>query len=696
VTVALYRAELALLTGAPDRAMELLSALSAQGRDESELWLLRARAELAQGRRDALAAALAALDGRELSLDLSVRHAELSAELSLLRDDGEGAVRILQAALERARASSQEPLIARIEAALSRACSAVRSPILALEHRTRARARWESMALDLAPTLRDAFWSHPFRRALADEAPEASPVGRTTLSLTRLLDINRRLNSALAVSEVVDHAMDAAIELTVAERGFVLLREAEGELRIATARNFAGAQLKRKEHKVSRTIAERVLASGEPLWTVDAGEDQRFSQKASVHAMRLKSVLCVPIREAGGVIGALYLDNRLERARFAPADVELLLAFADQVAIALRNARLVAELEHRGRDLAREKRKVEELLRGKTVEVERLEQALSQSRAAFETRYDYTQIIGRSEPMRRVLALLDRVVESDVNVLITGESGTGKELIARAIHAHGGRKEGPFVAINCAALPESLLEAELFGHVKGAFTGADRDRDGLFKSASGGTLFLDELGELPLGMQAKLLRVLADREVRPLGASRSFSVDVRLVCATNRDLLARAAEGAFREDLYYRVAVVTVTLPPLRERSEDIVAIADALLTRRAAERGDKAQKLAPDAVRALLAYGWPGNVRELENTLLRAGVLSTGPAISAADLGLGRAEARTRRSPSSRKGFEQLEAERLRAALEAERWNVSRVARNLGIPRNTLYRKLERYGIRI
>jgi serine/threonine-protein kinase PknK len=282
-------------------------------------------------------------------------------------------------------------------------------------------------------------------------------------------------------------------------------------------------------------------------------------------------------------------------------------------------------------------------------------------------------------------------VESDVSVLILGESGTGKELVARAVHSHGPRKDGPFVSINCAALPENLLEAELFGHVKGAFTGAERDREGLFRGAHGGTIFLDELGEMPLGMQAKLLRVLADREVRPVGSSHSYPVDTRLVCATNRDLVQRVKEGAFREDLYYRVAVVTVLMPALRERSEDIVPIAEALLKRRADGHGEPLRRLSPEAVRALLAHPWPGNVRELDNTLQRASVLCRGE-----DLGLGKPEVRARKAAKNRKDFETLEAERLMAALESERWNVSAVARNLGIPRNTLYRKLTRYGIRV
>jgi transcriptional regulator with PAS, ATPase and Fis domain len=254
------------------------------------------------------------------------------------------------------------------------------------------------------------------------------------------------------------------------------------------------------------------------------------------------------------------------------------------------------------------------------------------------------------------------------------------------------------VGINCAALPEQLLESELFGHVKGAFTGASTAREGLFVTARGGVLFLDELGELPLSMQAKLLRVLNDGEVRPVGGTKSQTVDVRLVCATNRNLKQRVAEGAFREDLYYRVGVVELTLPSLRERHEDIVPIAEAILRARAVETREPVKKLRADAVRALLSHPWPGNVRELQNTLLRASVMSPTGVIRAEDLALSSPGAQPANTStgvaSSRSEYARKEAERLLSALTAERWNVSKVAKSLGIPRNTLYRKLARHGI--
>jgi transcriptional regulator with GAF, ATPase, and Fis domain len=238
-------------------------------------------------------------------------------------------------------------------------------------------------------------------------------------------------------------------------------------------------------------------------------------------------------------------------------------------------------------------------------------------------RYDYTAIVGASEGMRRVFQKLDRIIESDITVLIQGESGTGKELIARAIHFNGPRKSKPFVTENCAALPDSLLESELFGHVPGAFTGARRGKKGLFEQADGGTLFLDEIGDMSPEMQKKVLRVLQEGEFRPVGSEEKIKVDVRLIAASHQRLDEMVAAGAFREDLYYRVHVLTVDLPPLRERREDIPLLAEALLARAAREAGRAVPQLPREVLAALVAYDWPGNVRELENEMRRLVVLA-------------------------------------------------------------------------
>jgi transcriptional regulator with GAF, ATPase, and Fis domain len=348
--------------------------------------------------------------------------------------------------------------------------------------------------------------------------------------------------------------------------------------------------------------------------------------------MALRSVLCVPIRSAHGTLGALYLDNRFQRGRFQEEHLPLLLAFSDQVALALRNAQLVERLEERTRQLEQrtrelevEKRRAQALVRSQAEELDGLQQELRSRGQDRQSRYDYHAIVGRSPAMAALFLRLDRIVETALPVLVQGDSGTGKELVAHAIHSQGPRHDQPFVAVNCAALPEQLLESELFGYVKGAFTGAGQDRQGRFIEADGGTLFLDEIGELPWSVQAKLLRVLEDGKVRPLGSNRDRPVDVRLVSATNRRLRDEAQRGNFREDLFFRIAVMEVTLPSLTERIEDLPLLASHFLKQLGDELGRPGLRLRPGALRKLARFGWPGNIRQLRNVLARAAVLAQG-----------------------------------------------------------------------
>jgi transcriptional regulator with PAS, ATPase and Fis domain len=298
--------------------------------------------------------------------------------------------------------------------------------------------------------------------------------------------------------------------------------------------------------------------------------------------------------------------------------------------------------------------------------------------------------------MVQVLDLVGRVAPTDATVLIRGESGTGKEVIAKAIHHASARARAAFVAVNCGALPEPLLESELFGHIKGAFTGANLNKKGLFEEAHGGTLFLDEVGEMTPGLQVKLLRALQSGEVRPVGATQVITVDTRVVAATNRDLEPMIRQGAFREDLFYRLNVIPIVLPPLRERREDIPLLAEHFLSR-FAERQGRVLRLHATAVERLLRYAWPGNVRELENAMERASILARGEAIEAGDLpphvGAGLAL-----GPAPGLAAEQTLAETERAhiiqMLERHGWNHSRAAEALGIGRTTLWRKLKEYGL--
>jgi two-component system, NtrC family, response regulator HydG len=300
------------------------------------------------------------------------------------------------------------------------------------------------------------------------------------------------------------------------------------------------------------------------------------------------------------------------------------------------------------------------------------------------------RVVAQSGSMRRVMQTVRDLASNESNVLIEAESGTGKELLARAIHETSPRSGGPFVPVDCGALPEGMIEGELFGYLRGAFTGAIRDSEGLFRAAHGGTLFLDEVGELPLALQSKLLRAIQEREVRPLGATEAQPFDVRLVAATNRDLAGEVAAGRFRADLFYRLRVVALALPPLRERPEDVPVLASHFLER--ASRGTKVVGLEPEALERLIAHRWPGNVRELENTIEAATALAQGPRVTAADLRLGSFDAPRAEVPSDiALSLEAFERACLNEALRRCHGDVRRAAKLLGIGRSTFYRKLDR-----
>ncbi|MFZ5442760.1 MAG: sigma-54-dependent transcriptional regulator [Myxococcota bacterium] len=310
----------------------------------------------------------------------------------------------------------------------------------------------------------------------------------------------------------------------------------------------------------------------------------------------------------------------------------------------------------------------------------------------------FAELLGTSPPMQELFRMLHRVADTMTTVLVTGESGVGKELVARALHQESRRRAGPFVAINCGALPENLLESELFGHVKGAFTDARADRAGVFREANGGTLFLDEVGELPISLQPKLLRVLQERVVRPLGASREVPVDVRIVCATNVDLREAVEQGKFREDLYYRLDVVHLEVPPLRARGTDVLLLAEAFLERLGKRDGRLAPKLPPEIAARLMAYEWPGNVRELLNLLERVMALSNGDTIREEDL-----PDRVRRGgpavipdaaePATILPLAEVEKRYILKVLGLLKGNKRKAAEALGLDRSTLYRKLQTYG---
>jgi DNA-binding NtrC family response regulator len=312
-------------------------------------------------------------------------------------------------------------------------------------------------------------------------------------------------------------------------------------------------------------------------------------------------------------------------------------------------------------------------------------------RRRLEEREEFDEIIGQSQPMLDLFETLSRVAPADSTVLITGESGTGKELVARAIHGNSPRCYYPFITVSCGALPDSLLESELFGHEKGAFTGADQIRKGRIEMANGGTLFLDEIGEISAKTQVDLLRVFQEKKIQRLGSEGEIPVDVRILAATNRDLLKAIGEKRFREDLYYRLNVISIHLPPLRERKEDIPILAESFIRKFCLEMNKDLVKIGPEAMRLLRNYHWPGNIRELENIIERALVIGTGKAIVPGDLPFGQGQIQQAELPDSIREMERLHIKRI---LNTTAWNISQSARRLGIDRQTLYNKMQKYGL--
>jgi transcriptional regulator with GAF, ATPase, and Fis domain len=629
--------------------------------------------------------------------DLLWRVSLIHGRLALAQGQPGRALTMLEESYDDARRGNDRELVAEVDLWLGRVYERQGAEHAARRHRQRALETWERCAATLPESLRESYWQHPRRRSASPTTPEPPAQTFAPARLVGLLNINARLNRSLNPRDVLQHTMDAAVELTGAERGFLILASPEGttsraKLRVAVARNLDQEHVSRPAMKVSRTIAEQVLATGDPLWSAEAQQDDRFAGTRSIHAMRLLSVLCVPIRGPEGILGALYVDNRFRRGQFEQADLDLLMAFADQAGIALTNARLHDELARKTRQLEAERRKISKLLDERTREVDRLAEKIRHHQQRLPGGPTYPGIVGRSGAMQHVFALVDRVADTPLTILIEGESGTGKELIAQAVHRQSSRRDEAFVSLNCAALPQNLLESELFGYRRGAFTGAERDREGLLVRAGKGTVFLDEVGEMPLEMQVKLLRVLQEKEVRPLGQAQAVPIHARILCATNRNLRAEVEAGRFREDLYYRLAVVVVTLPPLRDRLEDLPELVHYLVQRRAEELGHLAPSLSSAAIRRLAGHDWPGNVRQLENVLSQALLFATGDTIESHDIVL---PPPSRSKPcTSFESYQTKEAQEIAAALEATRWNITEVSRLLGIPRTSLYRKLKTLGL--
>ena len=478
-------------------------------------------------------------------------------------------------------------------------------------------------------------------------------------ALNKLVRFSEKLLGRYELDALLEQMMDQVVDLTRADKGFLILLEGT-EPRIKVARNIRRENIEDAINRVSDSIIASVLRSREPMIVEDALSDPSYKTSESVVNLKLLSVMCAPLTEKGEVFGLIYLGNDKIANLFEPRALELLKIWAAQASLVLSNALLVNELRLDNAELRK-----------------RLEEKR------------YGEIIGACDSMREVYRKVDKVAGTDISVLITGETGTGKELIARELHKRSPRARGPFITINCGAIPENLLESELFGHIRGAFTGAVATRQGKFQAASGGTLFLDEIGEMPQALQVKILRALQERQVVKVGDSRSETVDIRVVAATNKVLEEEIKKGAFREDLYYRLNVVTLRLPPLRERDEDIGVIGKYFLTKYAREFNSKAKGFSPNAAIAMKKYGWPGNVRELENRIKKAVVLADKAMIGAEDMDLSPESLEPIMSLAQAK--EEFQKRYINEILGRNNGNRTKTAKDLGVDPRTIFRHLEK-----
>lgn len=487
-----------------------------------------------------------------------------------------------------------------------------------------------------------------------------APVSELT-GLRKLFQFSEKLLVTREVQQLLEALLDGAIEATGADKGFVvLLRGSQTEIR--AARNLRQETLPDSVRQLSDTVLAKVVESRRPLIVHNAIHDTMFKSAASVMNLRLCSVMCAPLIAGGDLLGLIYLGNDRVANLFDPRALDVLSIFAAQAALILQNALLLESLR---------------------TDNASLEKKLKDQR--------FGDIIGSCASMMEVFRKVQKVSPTDISVLITGETGTGKELIAREIHNRSSRASGPFVVINCGAIPENLMESELFGHVRGAFTGAVATREGKFQAANKGTLFLDEIGELPVALQVKLLRALQERVVTKVGDGRPEKVDIRVIAATNRDLEEEIRKGTFREDLYYRLNVVNIFLPPLRERGDDVVVIARLLLIKYAQEMNVQVRGFTPNALIAIRKYDWPGNVRQLENRIKKALVLCDKTLVGPEDLDL-HPEALQSIVPLD-KAKEDFQRRYILEVLERNNGNRTKTARDLGVDPRTIFRYLEKEG---
>jgi transcriptional regulator with GAF, ATPase, and Fis domain len=479
------------------------------------------------------------------------------------------------------------------------------------------------------------------------------------------------LSSETGQAALTEKAIDVVVRELRADAGFIVLVDALGATESVHSRNM-DPDGDPSAREMSTTVIRNTIASMAPTRMPAAGDETELSRRQSVLRLGITAVLCVPLVSANAVRGAVYLDRRKKDIPFTEADLVFLLAFARQIVRGIDTSLEITELQRK-------------LVAESTMR-------FSDLRKDFRS----AEIAGSGRALFEVLRVCAKIAPTDAPVILLGENGTGKDLVAHAIHRNSRRAQGPFVTIHCGAIPPDLLESELFGYESGAFTGATKTKPGRLELADGGTVFFDELGELPVALQAKLLRVLQTREVERLGDVRVRKIDVRFLAATNRVISEMIEKGTFREDLYYRLKVIELTMPPLRDRKEDIAELAEAFLTKYAGEGSRPA--LSRGALDVLEQYPWPGNVRELENVIHRSVVLAKGETIDAADLPEELRE-QSAKSPAVALGKtlpaaeEEFRRQYIIKTLR-ETASVAEAARVLGINRTHFYKLLSQLGI--
>ena len=485
-----------------------------------------------------------------------------------------------------------------------------------------------------------------------------------------LYRVSRALLKEGEYGEILSGLLDTLIEGLGADRGFVVVREA-GEFRATAARNFRSEALAQAEEAFSRSIARTVMESGKAVLIGDASITEPYSKHLSIQQLSVRSVLCAPLVTSDEAFALIYLENRQVTNCFTEEQRDLLDDVCALAAPRLRTAVAMSQAHRRA---------------------EALELTHSQSDG----------VLTADPRMARLLHTVHQIANTDLPVLIEGETGTGKELIARAVYRHSARVKGPFIALNCAAIPATLIGSELFGFVQGAFTGANRDRVGFIGAADRGTLFLDEIGDLPLDLQPHLLRVLHSGEFTRLGSSRTEQVDVRFIAATNRDLDSEVKAGRFRADLFYRVSAVTLRLPPLRDRPHDTRLLAEHFVRTAAARYGRPVPRLTEDCLSALTAYSFPGNVRELESEMARLAALASADVPCGSDLlnerirncGNSQSAISSPATPVAPMSLHEMEKQLIFSVLQHTGGNRTRAADILGISREGLRTKLQRFQI--